>query len=254
MTSSQSTLSDKSASVQASHQRPLETSDSVGLWVQRLSLAAGGLAAVSLAPSEAQAAIVYVDNNPISVGVAGGNVAWDIDNAGAAEFTLYSLPGKDSVLGIFNSVLAQAVKISAQSGTQLPLALNPGDVIGFTPPGLGQWGYIGANMISGSYNRLVSGVGIGGPQYGQFTPGLNFFGFRFAKNATDFNNGNFLYGWGEMDLQVGPSPVPSLTITRWAYETTPNQSIAVPGPLGLAGLAAGAAWSRKLRRRIREAG
>jgi hypothetical protein len=51
-------------------------------------------------------------------------------------------------------------------------------------------------------------------------------------------------------------PAQTMAITRWAYNTTPDAPIAVaevPGPLGLAGLAAGAAWSRKLRRRIRQA-
>jgi hypothetical protein len=53
----------------------------------------------------------------------------------------------------------------------------------------------------------------------------------------------------------------TVTISSWAYNDVPGAPITVgdtgsaevPGPIGLAGLAAGAAWSRKLRRRIRQA-
>lgn len=50
----------------------------------------------------------------------------------------------------------------------------------------------------------------------------------------------------------------TVTISSWAYESTPGQAITVgpindvPAPIGIAGLAAGAAWTRKLRRRSKQ--
>ncbi len=100
---------------------------------------------------------------------------------------------------------------------------------------------------------------------------LNFqqyFGFRFDIA------GQTHYGYAEFKAVV-PNPgsfychfpdpkclLLQVTISRWAYNTDANQgllvepfndSTAVPGPIGLAGLAAGAAWTRKLRRRIKAA-
>ncbi len=86
-----------------------------------------------------------------------------------------------------------------------------------------------------------------------FVNGDNYFGFRFDKG------GSLHYGYGimNMDLDAG-----SITISKWAYQDVPNQSVhvesfnsapAVPGPIGLAGLAAGAAWTRKLRKRVKAA-
>jgi len=50
------------------------------------------------------------------------------------------------------------------------------------------------------------------------------------------------------------------TCSSWAYSNVANEAVhveaitaAVPGPIGLAGLAAGAAWTRKLRKRIKAA-
>lgn len=61
-------------------------------WVQRLSLAAGSLAAVTLAPKEVQAAIVYVPTAPAgatqTLGI-NGQFNWDIDGNGTAEFSLF---------------------------------------------------------------------------------------------------------------------------------------------------------------------
>jgi hypothetical protein len=64
------------------------------------------------------------------------------------------------------------------------------------------------------------------------------------------------YGYGIIDFDLAARTV---TISSWAYESVAGDPItvgsiaptSVPGPIGLAGLAAGAAWTRKLRRRIR---
>lgn len=94
------------------------------------------------------------------------------------------------------------------------------------------------------------------------TPGYGF--FNFTDNAANYfrfrfkNGSDIFYGYAIVDYSTSPTA----TITDWYYNNTPNGSItvgqgadpvsSVPGPIGLAGLAAGAAWTRKLRRRIRE--
>ena len=86
-----------------------------------------------------------------------------------------------------------------------------------------------------------------------FQQGDNFFGFRFLQGA------DFLYGYGVLNFDSANKTV---TISSWAYNNDPNGTIhveaivdtsAVPGPIGIAGLAAGAAWTRKLRKRIKSA-
>ena len=87
-----------------------------------------------------------------------------------------------------------------------------------------------------------------------FIQGDNFFGFRFQKN------GGLHYGYAVINFD---SPNKVVTISSWAYNNVADgiahvepitaNAPAVPGPIGLAGLAAGAAWTRKLRRRIKTA-
>jgi hypothetical protein len=86
-------------------------------------------------------------------------------------------------------------------------------------------------------------------EWNAFVQGDNFFGFRFQK--TD----GLHYGYAVVNFD---SPNKTVTISRWAYNNVANEiahvesiTAAVPGPIGLAGLAAGAAWTRKLRRRIK---
>ncbi len=240
-------MSENIASVQVSRHRPLEARDSAVLWVQRLSLAAGGLAAVGLAPTEAQAAIVY-KTTPVSLtGV--GQAGWDIDGVGGANFKLVGFIQGAGETGPLNMLLSNlpgnsAIRVGNPYPGALsnyPLGLAPGNVVGPTAIGGGNWGLIAGFLISDT--QLAVGAATDWPT--NLAEGLNYFGFRFGSV------GNYNYGWAQMRIDPANQ---KLEITQWAYETTPNQSIAVPGPLGLAGLAAGAAWSRKLRRRIREAG
>ncbi len=107
---------------------------------------------------------------------------------------------------------------------------------------------------------------------------LQYFGFRFKiagqthygyaeLEAVTPNEGNLGFpSFARRDCNINsPSPdclLQQITISRWAFNSVPDQglplelfdeSTAVPGPIGLAGLAAGAAWTRKLRRRIKAA-
>lgn len=92
----------------------------------------------------------------------------------------------------------------------------------------------------------------------EFQAGDNYFGFRFDKNG----DGNLYYGFAIANVN-DPASNPQFKITKWAYNDVAGAPVtvgplnadpaSVPGPIGLAGLAAGAAWSRRLRKRIRQA-
>lgn len=246
-------MSENLTSVQASHQRPLEARDSAGLWVKRLSLAAGGLAAVGLAPGEAQAAIVYV-TTPVSVSPPATNganiVPWDVDGDTSPNFNLQANRiGSSFNFRINNLNGANNFAIALPGVNNLvPVDLGLSQVVGPSAPSGNAWGPVGNSIFYGNSasvalasQAVAAGLGAGS----------NFFGFRFGTS------GNYRYGWAEMNLDLAGR---SLRINRWAYNDVANTPInvgdegtPVPGPIGLAGLAAGAAWSRKLRRRIREA-
>jgi MYXO-CTERM domain-containing protein len=95
-----------------------------------------------------------------------------------------------------------------------------------------------------------------------FQAGDNYFGFRFDKDG----DGNLHYGFAVANIN-NPTLNANFTITKWAYNDVAGAPVTVgplnadpvpdpsqvPGPIGLAGLAAGAAWSRRLRKRIRQA-
>jgi hypothetical protein len=114
-----------------------------------------------------------------------------------------------------------------------------------------QFGNIGLSALGTFSSSTAIGTGFSG---GGFVAGQNnYFGFRFDSDSDTY------YGFGIIDFNLNTRTV---TISSWAYESVAGDPItvgpidadAVPGPIGLAGLAAGAAWTRKLRRRIREAG
>jgi MYXO-CTERM domain-containing protein len=112
--------------------------------------------------------------------------------------------------------------------------------------------------------RVVTylGGGMSSFNFGEFQAGDNYFGFRFDKDG----DGNLHYGFAVANI-IDPEFNANFTITKWAYNDVAGAPVTVgplnadpvpdpsqvPGPIGLAGLAAGAAWSRRLRKRIRQA-
>lgn len=116
----------------------------------------------------------------------------------------------------------------------------------------------------GQVERTVTYVGgsISAFSFGDFQAGDNYFGFRFDKDG----DGNLHYGFAVANIN-DPEFNANFTITKWAYNDVAGAPVTVgplnadpvpdpsqvPGPIGLAGLAAGAAWSRRLRKRIRQA-
>jgi hypothetical protein len=58
-------------------------------YTQKLSLVAGSMSALYMLPSTAQAAVIHVGNNPLTVGLGTGlTVDWDVDGDGDYEFFL----------------------------------------------------------------------------------------------------------------------------------------------------------------------
>jgi len=223
-------------------------------WSTRLATATGTLAAVALSPAAGKAAVIKVTGSPVSISVAAGNGAtsrWDVDGDGSTEFTLLNSFG---TLNILSSRGSNGRGLIGPSSTDEDLfALRTSFNVGPTLAANFFWG------VSNSIRGLMSSTGASGSDVffstsNGFGQGDTFFGFRFEKL------GALHYGYAVMNFD---SPNTTVTISRWAYNNvadgiahveaiTANPS-AVPGPIGLAGLAAGAAWTRKLRRRIKTA-
>jgi hypothetical protein len=215
-----------------------------------LATATGTLAAVALSPAAGKAAVIKVTGSPVSLSLTAGDGAfsrWDVDGDGSTEFTLYNDEG---VLELFSSSSNGRGLIGPSPGNEDVLALQTSFNVGPTLAANFAWGPTGQRDI-------MSSTGFFGDDFNSsagFGQGDNFFGFRFDKG------GDMYYGYAVINLD---SPNTTVTISRWAYnnvadgiahvEAITADPSAVPGPIGLAGLAAGAAWTRKLRRRIKTA-
>jgi antitoxin component of MazEF toxin-antitoxin module len=219
-------------------------------WTTRLATATGTLAAVALSPAAGKAAVIKVTGSPVSLSLTAGDGAtsfWDVDGDGSNDFRLFN-DGPTMFLGSDSSNGRGLVAPASKSDNVI--ALNTSFNVGPTLAS-GAWG-------SGSYTsrNIMEGpnASIGYDFDGGFGQGDNFFGFRFEKL------GGLHYGYAIVNFD---SPNETVTISRWAYnnvadgiahvEAIAADPSAVPGPIGLAGLAAGAAWTRKLRRRIKTA-
>jgi hypothetical protein len=231
------------------------TSSSPLKWEQYFALSATSLTALSLAPSEASAAVVKVLDRPVALPSVSGVADWDVDGNGAIDFRLinyFSFVGAIYSNAFFGSPKRGRGMVGPAAGSDEVSKLSSNFVVGPTLAS-NAWGpalalrtisYLGGNMSSLSFN--------------QFQAGDNYFGFRFDKNG----DGNLHYGFAIANIN-NPASNPQFKITKWAYNDVANAPVTVgplnadpaqvPGPIGLAGLAAGAAWSRRLRKRIRQA-
>jgi hypothetical protein len=204
---------------------------------------------VALSPVAGKAAVIKVTGSPVSLSPTAGNGAtsfWDVDGDGSNDFRLWNFY---SAL-MFGSNGSNGRGLIAPFSTDNVIALNTSFNVGPTLAS-NVWGKGG---ISGySYrNMMYLGGSIGYDWNYGFGQGDNFFGFRFNKPD------GMHYGYAVVNFD---SPNKLVTISSWAYnnvtdgiahvETITGDAPAVPGPIGLAGLAAGAAWTRKLRRRIK---
>lgn len=114
---------------------------------------------------------------------------------------------------------------------------------------------------SGPIERVVTYISgyINFLNFPELQAGDNYFGFSFDEDG----NGNLHHGFAIANIN-NPLFNANFTITKWAYNDVAGAPVTVgplnadpvpqvQGPIGLAGLAAGAAWSRRLRKRIRQA-
>ena len=217
-------------------------------WTTRLAAATGTLAAVALSPAAGKAAVLKVTGSPVSLSLAaaaGTSSLWDVDGDGISEFSLYKHGNHldFSISNPGNGKALIAMFASSSSVNALNSSFNVGPTLASNA-----WG------ATGLFTVIMDSSGYIGSAFSGFGQGDNFFGFRFDKG------GDMHYGYAVVNFD---SPNETVTISRWAYnnvadgiahvEAIAADPSAVPGPIGLAGLAAGAAWTRKLRRRIKTA-
>jgi hypothetical protein len=234
-------------------QHPRPASNNAAAWTTRLATATGALAAVALSPAAGNAAVIKVTGSPVSLSPAAGNGAtsfWDVDSDGSNDFKLFNTQTSTSGFPL----------VFGSSG-----GLNGRGLIGpLTPRGevknLNTSFNVGPSLASNAWvvvasNRWIMMTDDGNIGYrwdDGFGQGNNFFGFRFERPD------GLHYGYAVVNFD---SPNKLVTISSWAYNNVADGIVhveaitadpsAVPGPIGLAGLAAGAAWTRKLRRRIK---
>lgn len=232
-------------------------------WTTTLSATTGALAAIALTPTASQAAVVTVTSQPVSLTWPNGTQAfWDVDQDNVNDFRLWKNVTTDSSLVALN--LSSSYNGAGIVGTgevfQNPVNNLPiGAVIGPTLSAPYVWKNANTARTMVGNSGQIGGYGgiIGGFVNGFVEGSNNYFGFRFKD---DQDPSKLYYGYA--NIQFGPlsNGARTVTILSWAYNDTAGAPItlgtgpsAAPGPIGLAGLAAGAAWSRRLRRRIRQA-
>jgi hypothetical protein len=224
-------------------------------WSACLATAAGALGAIALSPAPGRASLIKVSNRPVSLSPTSGLGAtayWDVDGDNSNDFRLFNT-------NIFGTAAASVMFGSnGSNGRGLVGPTYKTDIVQPLPNGFNVgptlasgllWGF-GSIAGSTSRNMMSTSGNIGYDWNNGFTQGDNYFGFRFDKGSL------MHYGYGIVNFD---STNRLVTISSWAYNSEPDQPIAVgsgteqvPGPMGLAGLAAGVAWTRKLRRRVRE--
>lgn len=191
---------------------------------ERIALAAGSLSALGLASTGAEAAPILVNNNPVSLSFStapGSSAEWDVDGNGSSEFRLF----RSSSSVVLDSYGGQNGRGLVGPGffTDDVQALQQGFNVGPTLAYGYVWG--SASTFRNAMENYDNG-NVGGPnfwigydfKYG-FTPGDNFFGFRFVNE-----NDELLYGFGVINFDLVNGVV---TIDRWAYESTPNTAVEV---------------------------
>jgi MYXO-CTERM domain-containing protein len=230
------------------------TSSSPLKWEKYVALTATSLSTLSLAPGEASAAVVKVLDRPVALPSSFGSADWDVDGNGEADFRLAANFSTGFILSTSTFRGRGMVGPNAGGGNVSKLSSN--FVVG---PTLASKAW-GAEQVVREVTYL--GGAMSAFSFDGFQAGDNYFGFRFDKDG----DGNLHYGFAVANIN-NPDLNANFTITKWAYNDVAGAPVTVgplnadpvpdpsqvPGPIGLAGLAAGAAWSRRLRKRIRQA-
>jgi hypothetical protein len=229
-----------------------------------------GIAAVTVAPITADAAIVHVTGSPLTVSVT-ESAGWDVDGTGAAEFEFRNqhsvafLGGRtfsdDNVLLYSGGSLNGRGLAGRQPDGFSVAVLHRSQHVGPTLPSsltiatAGSYGrgVMRANRVRSLYSTrsISASAPAGGPFY-DFGQQPGFLGFAFDPG------GGLRYGWAKLQFDEDGYNS-SLTISEWAYEDEPGEAIhvgSVPAPpaavAGLTMLAMGAAGVRAHRRSRRD--
>jgi hypothetical protein len=219
--------------------------------------AAGTLSGLAMVPGAAQAAVVQVTGNPVSLSLsdpAGATVTWDVDGAGGIDFSLFRQSGTLAIQFASVSTFGASYNgrgLIAPSYTDNVQALATSFQVGPTLATY-TWGS-SIYRLRNAMESSGSGPTIGYDWDHGFAPGENFFGFRFLDSGS-----NMHYGYGVVDFDL--SGAGTVTISRWAYETTVDTPIHVgpispvpePGTGALMLLGLGAAGLLTWRNRRRE--
>jgi len=215
-----------------------------GKYSQRMLAAAGSLSGLTAAHVATEAALIHVSDRPLSIKFTDGDgyeQQWDIDGAGAAEFSFVVVDGifTDQV-NVTSGGLNGRQFVAINNSTDNIKALASSFTVG-----------AGADFTTGTYRNIIETSSIDnathsvlGPDLGDgFNPnGSNLVGFRFDAGS------GFRYGYAEWVYDLGAfGTATGLTITQWWYDDAggsvhvQNPPPAVPEPNTLALLALGAA-------------
>lgn len=209
----------------------------------RLAIATGTVSAAAV-PMGADAGIVFKDSsNAFSVSYAGPYTHdWNVDGTGGSEFRLVSSFGNAIFLDSDGLLARGMIGNGSEDNFR---ALNAGFAVG---PTLAAYAWGGAGQ---SERSVMFSNGIGG-DFSSGKMGSNFIGFRFLSGT------DTLYAWAEITLATTGGG--TVTVNRWAYESTADCAInvgqtsgdncpaSVPAPPTLALLVAGAFGIRRWRR------
>ncbi len=209
--------------------------------VKKWQLAAGSAAAAAMylgASPSADAAIVYV-TTPLSIGLGGSLVNWDVDGDSTTDFRLETFGSSSLSIngGGVNGAFVNLVGATEDGIEGFDTTASQFDVGPALPAG-----YFFGLPNAAFRTMMVSGGTTLGPDALGWAAPTQYVGFKFGAVPN--------YGWASVTLDTTTA---TLSINEWAYEDTGREIHlgAVPEPAigGLALLACGAAGLRGLRRR-----
>lgn len=192
--------------------------------VRKIMAAAGTLSGLALVPGAAQGAVVEVTGSPVSLSMSassGTTVTWDVDGAGGIDFSLFrsgsgtggsiQFASIDSTYGSAYNGRGLIAPFSTDNVQALATSFQVGPTLATYTWGTGSYRY---------RNAMQSGPTIGYDWNYGFSAGENFFGFRFVDGSN-----NMHYGYGVIDFDL--TGAGTVTISRWAYESTADTPIHV---------------------------
>ena len=245
---------------------------------RKFALTLGALVSTTVSSSDAEGDVVFIDDRPVRAEISFDNYfagLWDVDGDGTHEFRI------DSTFSTGYRVLATATSTTYSGYTYFvsirqDLAIKSRGLDGYgvvqqtesasnDVKNLGQGFSVGPTLSAYAwpgyrdyeYGRVLLNYfhsnrtrgGVPNTNYGpdsEFEIGdQNLIGFRF-EIGNDVH-----YGWAQLEITKN-----SLTVSKWAYESTPDTAIRVgaglptiPEPSSLGLLALGAPGVTSLRRR-----